>query len=168
MAGAQINIEVRDAPLRAAFARLAKQGELMQAALKNIGEALVRSTRERFSREQSPAGVPWAALRPDYAAAKKGAKILSESGQLSRSVVYQVEPGRLRIGTNKVQAAIHQFGGTIVPRTADALAFRIGGRLVIARKVTIPARPFLGISDSDRGTMVEIAEDHVQEAWKPK
>jgi phage gpG-like protein len=35
----------------------------------------------------------------------------------------------------------------------------------MAKKVTIPARPYLGVSPTDRKTMLEIIEDNAKAAW---
>ena len=58
------------------------------------------------------------------------------------------------IGSNKIYAAVHQFGATITPKSGQYLTFWMGGRLVKARSVTIPARPYLGISDDDSKIMM--------------
>ena len=84
------------------------------------------------------------------------------------SLTSQVEGNVLRVGTNKVYAAVHQFGGTIRPRAAPRLAFRLGQRLVFAGTVTIPARPFLGISDDDRATILEGFEDFAARATQAR
>lgn len=165
MAGAQIKITVDDKAVQAALARLERNGGPLMAALKNIGIALVKSTRARFAAQASPAGKPWAPLNPEYAKGKRGPKILQEHGHLLGSIVYQLTGKRLAIGTNLIYGAIHQFGGVIVPRTADALVFRLGGHLVVAKKVTIPARPYLGVSPGDRKTILEIVADHAEGAW---
>ena len=39
-------------------------------------------------------------------------------------------------------ATIHEFGGTIRPR-GEFLVFQVGGELIFARQVTIPARPYM-------------------------
>lgn len=72
---------------------------------------------------------------------------------------------RLAWGTNRVYAAAQQFGATIVLRAADALYFRLGGRLVRAQKLTMPAREYLGISAADGATLVQLAEDVITTAW---
>jgi phage gpG-like protein len=54
-----------------------------------------------------------------------------------------------------VYAAIHQWGGTIVPKTAPALFVPGYGTL---RRVTIPARPYLGISSQDAADITAIAQ----------
>jgi phage virion morphogenesis protein len=169
MAGASIKVTVRDADIVAAFDRLReKDGGLVPAALKNIGQQLVKSTRRRFDQQKSPSGQPWKPLNPEYARGKRGTKILQEQGMrggLLGSITYEVGPDSVTIGTNKVYAAAHQFGATILPRTADVLVFRMGGKVVFARKVTIPARPFLGISAEDRAEIVQVVGDHIQGTW---
>ena len=67
----------------------------------------------------------------------------------------------VRIGPqNVVYAAIHEFGGTIVPRSARFLVFPFEGRLVFARRVTIPARPYLGpaIVASQNAVIAEVGD----------
>lgn len=170
MAGAGIKIEVKDSALRGKLALLAHQDQTLQTAvLKNIGEALLKSTRKRFAREVSPDGKPWQQLNPQYKAGKKGNKILQGAGMrggLLGTIVYQVNGSRMELGTNKIYAAIHQFGGVIMPKNANALVFRMGGKLIFAKKVTIPARPYLGISAADRDTIGEIILDHINGQWE--
>ena len=48
------------------------------------------------------------------------------------------------IGTNVIYAAIHEFGGTIVPRTKAMLSWvSKSGERIFAKSVHIPARPYL-------------------------
>lgn len=170
MAGVAFKVTVRDREVRSAMRKLGLEGDrVINAALKNIGQALVQSTRKRFAREEAPDGTAWQKLNPEYAKTKRGAKILQEQGMrggLLGTIVWQLGARQVEVGTNKVYAAIHQFGGTIVPKRADFLAFRLGGRLVFARKVTIPARPFLGISAADRGKILDIVADHIAQVWE--
>lgn len=169
MAGVGIKIRPQDQTANQAMARLAAQPSLVQPALKNIGVALVRSTRQRFADQKDPQGQPWKPLNPEYAKAKGGGKILQKLGMrggLLGSIVWQLEGSTLQIGTNKIQAAVHQFGAVILPRNAPALVFRIGKKLIFAAEVTIPARPYLGISADDRTEIAEIVEDHVNQVWK--
>ncbi len=162
MTGSTFTVTATDDISRALKALAEKDGGMARAALKNIGELLVRRTRARFAQAIGPDGKAWTPLNPGYAAAKRGAGILRESGQLASSIVWQMDGDALRIGTNKVYGAIHQFGGRIMPRNAQALMFRLGGKIVIARAVTIPARPYLGISASDGEAIIGVIEDHVE------
>lgn len=161
MAG--VTLEVDDDQVRAALGALVGAGRDPAPALKNIGFAWVQSTRDRFLAQQSPSGAAWAPLNPAYAAGKRGPGILRElgmAGGLMGSIHHQVPDSRtLLVGTNKVQAAVHQFGATIRPVRAKALVFRLGGRLVFAGAVRIPARPYLGASVADLTEALEIVAD---------
>jgi len=185
MTGALINVTVDDAAIAKALKALAEQdGGLARACLKNIGSTVVKQVHRRFAQQVDPAGHPWAPLNPAYAGqglseglnaktalgVKRGSKILQEMGMaggLLGSIVWQLSgDDRLEIGTNKVYGAIHQFGGRIVPRTARALVFWLGGGLVIAKAVTIPARPYLGLSTDDTAGILGVIEDHANEVWE--
>ncbi len=96
-------------------------------------------------------------------------KILRARGHLADTIRYQADEGGVRIGTNRMYGAIHQFGGTtsahvIKPKNKQALAWP-GGRNPV-RGVnhpgsSIPARPFLGISRQDRDRILEVVADHL-------
>jgi len=70
------------------------------------------------------------------------------------SITHRASQDSVEVGTNKIHAAVHQFGATIVPTQAEHLRFMLGGRLVKADSVTIPARPYVGVSAED-GRMIE-------------
>lgn len=80
------------------------------------------------------------------------------------SIRYSARPDGVTWGSNMHYARIHQFGGEIRPKSASRLAFKVGDRLVFADKVTIPARPFLGIDEEGRITIAGIALDALAEA----
>jgi phage gpG-like protein len=65
----------------------------------------------------------------------------------------------IMVGSGLVYARIHQEGGPIVPRAAAALVFRLGEKWVRTGKVTMPARPYLGLSPDNQNDVVEAAED---------
>jgi HK97 gp10 family phage protein len=75
------------------------------------------------------------------------------------------------IGTDLEYAAIHEYGGDIVPRNARALVFEIDGEVIVTQRVTIPARPYLRPAyDAQRDEAVRIfrlaVADQVREAAK--
>ena len=54
------------------------------------------------------------------------------------------------VGSNLPYARIHQLGGVIVPKKAKKLVFKgSDGATRAVDKVTIPARPYLGVSKDD-------------------
>jgi phage virion morphogenesis protein len=170
MASNPFTVALKDRDVQRALGDLAhKGGGVAKAALKNIGVAMVKSVRKRFDAEQAPDGTPWKPLSPAYRAGKKGPKILQDSGMrggLLGSIVWQLRGSdAVAIGTNKIYAAIHQFGGVVLPKRGDFLVFRLGDKLIFARKVVIPARQFLGISVADRQTILDVIEDVLAVDW---
>lgn len=100
-----------------------------------LGNAIAGSflavVEDNFDSEGRP---KWAGLNPDYAARRKGGKILFVTGRLRGSIITKVTSNEVMIGTNlgagspkDNYARIHQFGG-------------MAGR---GRAVKIPARPYL-------------------------
>lgn len=66
-----------------------------------------------------------------------------KTGTLRRSIITDVDSDRAKIGTNLPYARIQEFGGTIRPKKKKTLAFKINGKWVFAKKVTLPKRPYL-------------------------
>jgi phage gpG-like protein len=60
-----------------------------------------------------------------------------------------------RVGSAVVYAAIHEFGGVIVPKNAKFLCFQIEGRWIRTKKVTMPAREWLLKSVTDVQDKIE-------------
>ena len=127
--------------------RLAAAGFLNKAVFTAIGEELLLSTDDRFKNQTDPEGRPWASLNAEYAAWKRKFhghdRILKLRGYLRDTLRYQATDVSVAIGSNRVYSAIHQFGGQ-------------AGR---EHKATIPARPYLGVSDDDVAAILEIIED---------
>jgi phage virion morphogenesis protein len=160
-------VTVSDLDVQRALAALARLGRDPSPPLKALGPLLVASTRNRMVAEQAPDGSAWPRLNPAYAAGKRGPGMLRERamrGGLFGSLTSALEGRTLRIGTNKAYAAVHQFGATITPKTARALFFRMGGGMVAVKRVRIPARPFLGISATDRDTIRDVFADFARRA----
>ena len=133
--------------------------------LAELGEYGLRSTRARFKTQTAPDGTAWAALQPWYQKEKRRNKnrILTLNGYLRGQMTWQLVGDRtVEIGSNLPYAAVHQFGATIKPRAAKVLIFR--GH--VAKSVTIPARPYLGLSDEDRSEIVGRTLEWLQRIMK--
>lgn len=166
------NVRIEDDQVQRALDRTLKATKNLSPAMKAIGEHLLLSTEDNFRKEQEPDGTPWKPLKVlsyhlGYSIRKKkathtksgsltkafssylaGRKILTDSSELRDSIHYNAGMTRLEIGSGKVYSAIHQFGGK-------------AGR---NRKVTIPARPFLGMGAGDRIEAVNLLKDHLRTA----
>jgi len=146
MAGVKVAITVQDDGFRDALMRLLAATANLKPVFDEIGSALLATTEQRFEAEAGPDGVPWAAhsaatlLRRGSSARK-----LRDKGHLYQSLTYASGRLKAEVGTNRIYARIRQFGGK-------------AGR---GRKVTIPARPYLGISADDRTMIGEILTDHL-------
>ena len=145
MSGVQIDIVGLDAII----AKRSRLPSLARVRVLEAGGAMIESqTRRRIMTEKtSPDGAAWKANRA-------GTSILKRAGHLLASIHYRVMGNGVRIGSGLVYAAIHQFGGTITPKNASKLVFKgLDGALVFASQVTIPARPYLGVSAANRAEL---------------
>lgn len=160
MAGASVTVTVDDRAFREDLALLKKRSSNLQPAFDEIGASLLTSTQQRFEEEKDPEGEPWQKLSESYqksvvSRSKKGKKvhlrggdhILREQGNLFRSITYLATAENAAIGTNRIYAAIHQFGGSPDMRPGPA---------------GIPARPFLGLSAEDEREVHQILLDHLE------
>lgn len=126
-----------------ALGKAAQKMKNRQKMMDSIGEALVSGTVKRFSDGKGPDGKAW---QPS----ERGGQTLVDTGRLRNSVDYAATLDKVMVGTNLPYALIHQMGGTITPKNAKRLVFdKPGGGKAFAKKVTIPARPFIGISNED-------------------
>lgn len=146
MSGVQIAIDVEG--LDAVVAKLERLPSLSRVLVLEAGGSMIESqTRRRIiSEKTSPDGAAWKPNRAETS-------ILKRAGHLLASIHYRVFGSEVRIGSGLVYAAIHQFGGTIVPKNASKLVFNGLDGLVFADQVTIPARPYLGVSAANRAEL---------------
>lgn len=140
------------------FAELDKKN--LNAAL---AEGVRESTLERFKQSKDPTGRRW---KTSIRAATEGGKTLIQSSQLRNSIKSKSDASGFAVGTNVKHAATHQFGEpsrTIRARRKKALRFQVGGKWVSKKqvKISIPARPFLGLSDEDMQEIKGTVEDYV-------
>lgn len=128
-----------------------------------LAETARESTLERFRQSRDPEGRRW---KTSIRAATTGGRTLIDSAQLRNSIKAESDETGFAVGTNVKHAATHQFGDTgrtIRAKKAKALRFRVGGRWVSKKqvRVSIPARPFLGISDEDMQEIKSTVEDFI-------
>lgn len=162
MTGVSLDVRIEDKAVSAAFTRLISVMGNTTPVMSAIGTGLVGSTHRRFVTQLAPDGTPWKALHPDYKRSKRNSRILTESGRLRDSI--NSRPGRdqVTVGTNTIYAAVHQLGATIKPKAGSHLVFRLASGIVLAKSVTIPARPYLGISDDDHEMISETVFHFIQ------
>lgn len=78
-----------------------------------------------------------------------GGKVLKVRGGRLRQAVAIVLSGSgfgtiAKTGPQRIKyGAVHEFGAVIVPKTKKVLRFKIGGQWISAKRVVIPARPYV-------------------------
>jgi phage virion morphogenesis protein len=166
MAGAALTATLDDTQVQAALRRVGALVRNPGPLLRQIGAGLVAAADARFSSQTDPWGRAWAPLSPAYAAMKRNTHILQESTALVRSLHFVVGDRQVAYGSNLIYAAIHQFGGTIKPKNARALVFRLGDRLVHAHSVFIPARAYLGIGPAEIEAIHLATQIQMTKVWR--
>lgn len=146
--------------VRRLFKALQKMGANPQPLLADIAALGENSTRARFRNQTGPDGQRW---KPSLRAQFNGGKTLTKDGHLGDSITHSADRKTAAWGTNRIYAAIHQFGGTIKAKGAGGLRFAIPGlgwRTV--QQVEIPERPFLGISREDEQDILDLVSNHLR------
>jgi len=147
-----LTLEIRDQMALAGLERLRAGLHTKAGLLSTLGEYLTESSKQRI-RDGGPAsdGTPWKPLQPLTLELKKNKDhgILWDSGMLKDTLAFNLDgDDSVAIGSMMVYARIHQEGGTIKPKEGKK-ALHVPGR-GFRKSVTIPARPYLGVSASDR------------------
>jgi len=164
MAGIEIAVDVTRDDISPALRALARRMGSMKTPLGEMARGLKTSTMKRFEGAVGPVivgnrgvatswlGAKWKPLADATIAKRRkhSSKPLMDTGTLMRSVNAIATDNEIHVGTNHeiatgVSPAIHQLGGK-------------AGR---GHKVTIPARPFLGIDDGDRKMMAQVATSYL-------
>lgn len=116
----------------------------------------LRQTERRIDWEKTaPDGTPW---EPNA----EGTSILVRTGEnLLKSLAWKASDDTAEWGATWENAHVHQDGAVIVPKDAKALTFKLGGQVVAAQKVTIPARPFIGLSADNEAEILELVTDYL-------
>lgn len=109
-----------------------------------------RSVKDSFGKEQSPDGTKWPPWSEKYRKrmeklGKRGRhKILSDTGELRRSIKYVAFKNRVIVGSNIRYARRHQLGD-------KGWAAGGGG---------MPARPYLGVTEQDRTEILRMMYEY--------
>ena len=149
---------------RALLRKMRRYSELDRKQLNAaLAEVVRESTLERFKHSKDPSGKRW---KTSIRAAETGGKTLIDSSQLRNSIKSMSDASGFAVGTNVKHAATHQFGEkgrTIRAKRAKNLRFQVGGQWISKKKVkvSIPARPFLGLSDEDMREIKATAEEFI-------
>lgn len=147
-----IEIEFNDDKLTGAILRIETALSDLAPLMRDIGELMVGSTKQRFIAGTAPDGTTWA---PKSEVTKRvyerrgdrvdDRPLFGPSGSLSGNIHYQADSSSVSWGSVLIYAAMMQFGG------AKEQFPHLWG--------DIPARPFLGLSTEDRDLIAEEVEE---------
>jgi phage gpG-like protein len=146
-------IEIRDEGLDQAIASLEGAAEAMRDPDLKLAIARYFSSeaKNRFDTKTAPDGSTWKK-------SNENPDTLVLSGTLRGSISEEIVGDTIFVGSRgmaaKPYAAAHQFGVTLKPVTAKALAFTLGDKFILAKQVTLPARPYIGVAGRDRAVVV--------------
>jgi len=123
-----------------------------KGAFETIGRVIVNRVRMCFKFGIDPWQSPWAKLK-----LRKGQPLV-DTGRLRSSITSKADATGVTIGTNAKQARVHQYGAEIKPVKAKRLVFPgPGGKLIFAKRVFIPARPFLPLQPGSAPATLPVA-----------
>lgn len=164
MSGTSLSINVKsDLPkLQRPLRQLLKLGLNPKPLLEDIAWDGENQTKMRFRTETGPDGKKWQdSLRKKLF----GGETLTRDGHLGDNISSAATDTQAMWGSNRIYAAIHQFGGVIRAKSSKGLAFQLAsGDNVVTRQVTMPARPFLGLSDEDKQDIQATVRRYLREA----
>lgn len=150
-----ISIDIDDGPVLDALNRLFARTNDLSPVLIKIGERMQESTQERFRTGTAPDGSAWKD-KSDVTKAIYGGlwdkPLVGNSGRLSGEIARQLDgKTAVMIGSPMIYASMHQFGGVTSPNSM------IPGK-------EIPARPYLGLSDDDEQSILDIVHSYLLES----
>lgn len=158
MSGVTLAIELDDfKPLQRQLDALLTRTRQLRPLMETIGAYLDYSTKRRFLRGEAPDGSRWL---PSHRVLESGGQTMVDSGRLRDSYQWHATDTTVEEGTNVIYAGILHSGGKIEAK-GKALHFKIGGRSIFAKSVTIPARPALGINNDDITEIGMIVNDYI-------
>lgn len=151
MSGVIFETELEASEATAALARLSESSLLTLSY--EIGSLIEDQTKRRISDEKtSPEGEPWAPWSSAYAESLtrrnriNPRSLLVGAPNLLPSIQNYTEGTLIKVGTNMVYGAIHQFGGD--PARGHA---------------RIPARPYLGLSPENATEIEDLVIDRLED-----
>lgn len=144
-----IEIKIDNQEVERRLQEIAKKSSNLRPLMKNIAGIFASATEDNFAEEGRPD--KWIDLsevtkKQRKKIGKYPGQILQVTGQLASSVNTYYDDDSAIIGSNLAYAAIHQLGGQAGKN----------------KKVTIPARPYLKLTDDDLEEIMESVEKYIQ------
>lgn len=163
MAGVDMRFTLDDRELDRQIDGLIARGADLREPLDDIGQDMVTITLRAFEQSRTPEGIPWG---PSAAAVREGRRTLIDRGMrggLQGSFSYVAGAASVVYGTNIFYAAIHQTGGSFqhAGRRGSADAGTGFGQQLADSIIVLPARAFVGASDTDQQRWADTIADYL-------
>jgi phage virion morphogenesis protein len=159
-----IRLDINTSPISARLDRAADVLEDLTPVHHAIGEYMVEATRQRFLRGEAPDGTRWQPKKPAtiarYRARGDGSRpnpLIGPSERLGREIAMFAGRDAVELGSALEYSGVMQGGAAKGAFGAD----KAGRPLPWG---TIPARVWLGISDTDERNILDIVDEHLAEA----
>ena len=149
MSDKPIEIKIDNNDVERKLLELAQKGENLRPLMKNIAGIFASATEENFKNEGRPdkwTELSEATKKQRTKQKKWPGQILQVSGQLASSISTQYDDESAIIGSNLDYAAIHQLGGQAGKN----------------KKVEIPARPYLKLTDDDFNEILDATKQYLK------
>ena len=144
-----IEIKIDNKDVERKLLELAQKGENLRLLMKNIAGIFASATEENFKNEGRPdkwTELSEATKKQRTKQKKWPGQILQVSGQLASSISTQYDDESAIIGSNLDYAAIHQLGGQAGKN----------------KKVEIPARPYLKLTDDNFNEILDATKNFLK------
>ena len=144
-----IEIKIDNNDVERKLLELAQKSENLLPLMKNIAGIFASATEENFKNEGRPdkwTELSEATKKQRTKQKKWPGQILQVSGQLASSISTQYDDESAVISSNLDYAAIHQLGGQAGKN----------------KKVTIPARPYLKLTDDDFNEILDAIKNFLK------
>lgn len=129
-----------------------------------LGKEALSLVRMGFETSTDPYGKRWERLKT------RAGRPLLNTGRLLSSVKMNSSAAGFQLSSGLIYAGVHNLGRVIRPRSAPFLVFKVGNRLVFAKKVRIPQRRFIPSSQKLGGpwtnSLKRIAQQQVREVLR--
>jgi phage virion morphogenesis protein len=149
MSDKPIEIKIDNKDIERKLLELAQKGENLRPLMKNIAGIFASATEDNFKNEGRPdkwTELSEATKKQRTKKKKWPGQILQVSGQLASSISTQYDDESAIIGSNLDYAAIHQLGGQAGKN----------------KKIEIPARPYLKLTDEDLNEILDATESFLE------
>ena len=149
MSDKPIEIKIDNKDVERKLLELAQKSENLRPLMKNIAGIFASATEENFKNEGRPdkwTELSEATKKQRIKQKKWPGQILQVSDQLASSISTQYDDESAVIGSNLDYAAIHQLGGQAGKN----------------KKVEIPARPYLKLTDDDLNEILDATKNFLK------